>query len=267
MKYLIINGSPHKGNTWALVLKVRQEILSCESHATFKEIHLINENLPFCCGCSNCFRLGEKYCPHFKITEKIMSEIQSSDGIIVASATYNRKETALLKNLFDHFSFLLHRPRFFNKKAFIITSTGGVGSKSASSSISSFLTGIGFNKCYRLSVSTYSWNNYKPLLKTELLLKHLTLKFHQDILANKKYPVKLKQVIPYNLFRGMSIFYIKGSPYETEDGVFWTDSFRKKSVYDKDIPISTYLYFIGILFFHLGKLIGKNVIITYKKGE
>ncbi len=33
---------------------------------------------------------------------------------------------ALLKNMFDHICFMMHRPCFFKSKALILTTTGGV---------------------------------------------------------------------------------------------------------------------------------------------
>ena len=54
----------------------------------FDEIHLLRENLPFCTGCSNCFRIGHEKCPHYSIVGKIIEEIEHADGIIVVSTTY-----------------------------------------------------------------------------------------------------------------------------------------------------------------------------------
>lgn len=65
--------------------------------------------------------------------------MEYADGIIVCSTTYNMRETALLKNFFDHLCFMLHRPHFFKSKALVITTTGGVGGGAAAKSIVSFL--------------------------------------------------------------------------------------------------------------------------------
>lgn len=164
MKILIINGSAHKGNTWKLVEQAKQYLSGL--NAEFEEIHLIKANLPFCTGCSNCFRLGNEKCPHYSIVGEIIEKIEKADGIIVASTTYNMRETALLKNLFDHLCFMLHRPHFFKSKALVITTTGGVGGSSSAKSISSTLKGIGFNRCYTFHRASFSWNAYEPDDKT-----------------------------------------------------------------------------------------------------
>lgn len=56
MNYLIINGSPHKGNTWMLVEQIKKDIAPLSPESAFEEIHLMDLNLPFCTGCSLCFR-------------------------------------------------------------------------------------------------------------------------------------------------------------------------------------------------------------------
>lgn len=40
----------------------------------FDEIHLIEEKLPFCIGCSNCFRIGHEKCPHYNVMRKIIKK-------------------------------------------------------------------------------------------------------------------------------------------------------------------------------------------------
>ena len=145
MKILIINGSAHKGNTWKLVEQAKLDLWKINNEIVFNEVHLIKENLPFCIGCSNCFRVGHEKCPHYSIVGEIIEKMENADGVIFASTTYNMRETALLKNMFDHLCFMLHRPHFFKSKALIITTTGGVGGRACAKSISSTLKGIGFN--------------------------------------------------------------------------------------------------------------------------
>lgn len=265
MKYLIINGSPHKGNSWKLVEVAKTKLLSSDNNAEFQEIHLTNIKLPFCCGCSNCFRFGHERCPHYGIVSEIMNAMDNADGIIWVSATYNMPGTSLLKNLFDHFCFMLHRPHFFKSKALILTTTGGVGAKSAAKSIASTLKGIGFNRCYKFSVASYSWNDYQPKENTIHTLEKVTLKFYKDVKSTKLHSPSCMLLIPYNLFRGMSLAYVKGTPYETQDGIYWTEEYRKKEVYDTSINVPFYKKPIGHLFYVIGKMAGKVITVTYKK--
>ncbi|HHW68198.1 MAG: hypothetical protein PWP07_2373 [Epulopiscium sp.] len=61
MKYLVINGSPHKGNTWKVAESSMKNIKKLDSDSTFEEIQLLDLKLPFCLGCSRCFRKGEQH--------------------------------------------------------------------------------------------------------------------------------------------------------------------------------------------------------------
>lgn len=177
------------------------------------------------------------------------------------------RETALLKNLFDHFCFMLHRPHFFKSKALVITTTGGVGGHAAAKSVKGTLLGIGFNRCYTFSRASFSWNAYVPNNKTLNSLRKVVQKFYKDVESRKLYNPKTKLLIPYNLFRGMSLAYVPGTDYETEDGVYWTDECRKGLVYAPGIEVAFYKKPIGHLFYWIGKLAGnmKGMKVTYKK--
>ncbi|MFV0413945.1 MAG: flavodoxin family protein, partial [Oscillospiraceae bacterium] len=237
MKFLILNGSPHRGNTWQLVQAAKAHILACNRQAQFEEIHLAAQNLPFCCGCSNCFRLGGQACPHSQVVQPVIKAIQEADGVIVASTTYFMRETGLLKNFFDHLCFMTHRPAFFKSKALVLTTTGGVGGGAAAKSIASFLLSVGFNRCYRFSAATFSWNDYQMPAKTKLQLEKMAGRFYRDISGGKLHSPPATLLIPYNLFRGMGLAYTKGSEYETEDGTYWTQPGRRKGVYDASVPV------------------------------
>jgi multimeric flavodoxin WrbA len=263
--YLIINGSPHKGNTWKIVEAVKENIQKKDENAVFNEIHLAEENLPFCCGCSNCFRVGHEKCPHSRIIIKIIKAMEDADGIIIASTTYFRRETSLLRNLFDHFCFMTHRPHFFTSKALVITTTGGVGGKSAAKSVSSFLKAIGFNQCFQFSTASLSWNDYKIKEKTKSKLGKVTDKFYRDVISGELRSPSCMLMIPYNLFRGMSLAYVKGTEFETQDGVYWAEKYRKQGVYDSCINVPLYKKLFGQMFYLIGKFAGRKVMITYRK--
>ena len=265
MNYLIINGSPRKGNTWKIVDMAIRDIRSKDRLAVFDDIQLAELNLPFCRGCSACFRLGHEKCPHSTIITAVIEKITQADGVIFASSTYNMRETALLKNLFDHLCFMLHRPFFFQSKALVITTTGGVGAKAAAKSIAAFLKGIGFNRCYQFSTATYSWNDYKITQAASSKLMKITDKFHRDVISGRLHSPSSMLLIPYNLFRGMSLAYVKGTEFETQDGAYWTEEHRKKGVYDNSIHVPFYKKPVGQLFYIIGKIAGKKLIVTYKK--
>jgi len=63
----------------------------------------------------------------------------------------------------------------------------------------------------------------------------MTVKFYKDISSGKLHSPSAILLIPYNLFRGMSLAYVEGSEYETKDGWYWTQDCRKDKVYDASV--------------------------------
>jgi len=265
MKYLIINGSPHKGNTWKLVERVKKDISSLPGNSVFAEVHLMDLDLPFCTGCSLCFRKGTEVCPHHEIIDKVIRRIEWADGIIFAVTAFNMQPTALTKNLIDHLCAYLHRPCFFTKKALVISTTAAVGAGKTVNYIEGTLRGIGFNKCYKLAVSSYSWNAYRLNERTRRKCLQTARQFHYDVASRRMHAPKWMILIPYNLFRGMSLHYVKGTEYEYQDGNHWTDPVRRSGIYDRVVKVPFYKKPFGQLFYLMGKGMGKMVTVTYKK--
>lgn len=143
MRILIINGGPHKGNTWRLAEIVREIFYNFDKTIIFEEIHLSDIDLPFCTGCSNCFRKGHVTCPHNKIIQPIMDKIEESDAVIFSVPCFQGHLPGILKNFTDHMAFMLHRPRYFTKKALIISTTGGVSADSTTKALAATLPGWG----------------------------------------------------------------------------------------------------------------------------
>lgn len=224
MRYLIINGSPHKGNTWILVEQIIKDITSLSPESNFEEIHLSDLNLPFCLGCSLCFRKGHKHCPHNKIMQNILDLIDWSDGVVFAATTFNMQPNALTKNLIDHLCFMLHRP-----------------------------------------YTSSSWNAYTINEKVKSRCGKIARTFHNDVASKRMHRPTWLILIPYNLFRGMSLSYVKGTEYEYMDGMHWTDPVRAKSTYDPAIPVPFYKKVFGSLFYAIGKIASKFVVVTYRK--
>ena len=265
MNYLLINGSARRGNTWRVAERLKEEIQALSPDAAFREIHLSDAGLPFCAGCSLCFREGGERCPHRDAVQGVVGGIDWADGVVWATATYNMQPTALTKNLIDHLCFLLHRPRFFTKKAVALTTVGGFGGKSAVKYLSGFLRGIGFNRCDSLCLASHSWNDYRIDEKAARKCAKLARSFQAEAASGWLRPPTLLQLIPYNLFRGMSLRYVAGSPYETADGAHWTEPARAARAYDPRVPLPFYKKLFGNAFYALGKLGGRFVEVTYRK--
>lgn len=264
MKFLLLNGSPRKGNTWKLAELAKAQIAAADTGSEFREVHLADAKLPFCAGCSNCFRKGSEFCPHRDVMDKLLADMDWADGVIVAASTFNMSPPALLRNLMDHLCYLLHRPRFFTKKALVITTTGGIGAGKAAKVVGSLLTGIGFNRVFRLPVMTRSWNCFAPGERILRKADQVTLRFFRDTVTKKLRPPALPTLIPYNLFRGMCPSQT-GSIYPTVDADHWSDPVRARRCYDSAVPVRWYHRAFGSMFYGMGKVMGGKVKVSYRK--
>ena len=267
MKILVIDGCGRKGNTWKLTEYAMDVIRKEYPDTEFEELVLADIDLPLCIGCSNCFRSGHEKCPHHKTVGDIISKIDNSDGVIVCSSTYNWSETGYIKNLFDHFCFMLHRPYFYKGKALVITTAGGTGQKKAAKRISGTLTGIGFNRCYQIAVASVSWNAYEATDKDKKLAEKKALAFAADVQSGKLHSPKIMSLIPYNIMRGMGTHYTADSEFPTADGVWWTAPERCDKAYFPQVKISLFKKAIGNFFFFIGKKVcgSKKWLVTYRK--
>lgn len=195
----------------------------------------------------------------------VIDRMEWADGVIFATTTFFMQPTALTKNLIDHFCFMTHRPYFFAKKALVLSTTGGVGAKDTVKYLAGWFRALGFNKCYELPVVSSSWNAYRLNDKIKLKCAKLSKKFHMDVVSRRLHAPRWLILIPYNLFRGMSLSYIKGTEYEYMDGIHWSDPYRTKSVYDPSIPVPLYKKPFGGLFYIIGKIAPKFITLTYRK--
>lgn len=146
-----------------------------------------------------------------------------------------------------------------------MSTTAGTGAKEAVKYIAGMLRGLGFNKCYEFPVTSYSWNSYCLNDKIKYKCTKLAKKFHSDVASKKIHAPRWLILIPYNLFRGMGLSYVKGTEYEYMDGTHWSDPIRTKKVYDRSIPVPFYKKPFGSLFYIIGKAMPKFITITYRK--
>lgn len=194
MKYVIINGSPRRKNTWKMVNQAKSNL-----EGDFEEIDLILEQIPMCIGCNNCIIENEYKCPHSDKIQPIIDKIKSSDGIIITSPVYALNVSGLLKNFIDHTAYIYHRPEFFTKKALIVVSTAGSGHKGVAKYIDETLRHWGVNKTYKI---TYRCGG-KDSIDVEAIDK-ISKRFNDDVKSGKLHNPKFSDIIFYNVWRAMA---------------------------------------------------------------
>ena len=128
MRILVIMGSPRKGNTYRAAKKI-EEYMQSMGKVEFEYLMLKDANLLQCRGCFACLSKGENYCPCKDDAPLIEQKMHAADGVIFASPVYGMNVSALMKTFIDRFCYILHRPRFFDKKALLLSTTGALGLK------------------------------------------------------------------------------------------------------------------------------------------
>ena len=80
--------------------------------------------------------------------------MREADGVILASPVYGMNVSGLFKLFVDRFSYIFHRPRFFDKKALLLTTTGAVGTKETQSYLALVAQVWGFEVAARAGLIT-----------------------------------------------------------------------------------------------------------------
>lgn len=239
MKYVIINGSPRKKNTWAVVKRAKQNL-----DGEFEEIQLIKEKIPMCNGCFKCIMEGEETCPHFDVVNPIVDKMKKADGIIIATPVYAMNVTALLKNLFDHTAYFYHRPEFFTKKALVVVTTAGAGHKDVAKYIDETLRHWGVNKVYKIAFACGG----KDSLDTKAI-DNAAVKFRKDVESEKMHSPKLGDIIFFDVWKAMAL---------KEDGIpadvrYWHDTGFINHDFSPDVKLGIFKKVFSKLMFNILK--------------
>ena len=150
MKFLIIVSSGRKsGNTSkvASLLLKKIEKLASEDKEQFQveKLFLTDYNLKHCIGCRNCMDRGEERCPLNDDLSKIKMKLDEADSIIFGSPVYVDNVSSVMKALIDRLAYICHRQEFYEKSAFVYSTSGGSSNKHTNRAIAGALLSWGFN--------------------------------------------------------------------------------------------------------------------------
>lgn len=243
MKYLIINGSPRKKNTWSIVKQAEKNI-----DGDFEEVHLIKEKIPLCNGCFKCIVEGEGKCPHTDMVKPIVDKMMDADGIIIACPVYAMNVTALLKNFLDHTAYFYHRPDFFTKKALVVVTTAGAGHKKVANYIDETLRHWGVNKVYKISMACGG----KEVLETSEIDK-ISQKFKNDVESKRLHNPKFGDIIFYNVWRAMAV---SDNPIEA-DRQFWIGNDLVNNDFSPEVKLNIFKKIFSKVMFSILKRVVK----------
>ena len=210
MKVIIFYGSPRKGNTYAATQILKNEMMTC-GEIEFVEHFLPNDLPEFCKGCFLCLSESEQLCPHSKYTLPILENLLDADALIFTTPVYVLQTTGAVKAFFDHYSwmFIVHRahPKMFEKKAFVLSTTVGAGTKAAMKTIITNLKFWGINKIYSagFAMRAIDWETVNPKRreKFERKIKKFARRFFRETASGKKHSPYLLTRLMFYIRRGM----------------------------------------------------------------
>ena len=170
MKIVMLNGQNHKGSTYHIGRIIVDKI---EGENEITEFFFPKNLNHFCTGCYQCIE-NASGCPYYEEKKKIIDAIDAADILIVTTPTYCMHMSAPLKSFFDlTFDFWMsHRPleSMFKKRAVIVSTAAGTGTRSAIKDVEDCLFYLGVPKIYKygLAVQAMSWDGVAPDKKEKI---------------------------------------------------------------------------------------------------
>ena len=214
MKILAIISSPRKQNTNNAIKSIESihnEKYDCE----YEYLFLNKVDLKGCIGCHLCLTKGEEFCPLKDDRDIIINKIESADGVILASPNHTMNVNWRMKNYIDRYSYLMHRPRFFNQRFMILITSGSYrGIKQAIKAL--VLMGSGGKIISKIGVTNSPGMNNKKRKKQSKKLKKEAIKFIDNMHKPFVYKPSLGDLIWFSVFKALSKETEKESPADYE---------------------------------------------------
>ena len=227
MKIVLIHGQNHKGSTYHISKLLVEQF----TNSDIQEFFLPRDLEHFCLGCYRCIENDEE-CPFFNEKRRIMQAVENADLLIFTTPTYCMHASAPMKSFIDlTFTYWMsHRPRecMFSKKAVVISTAAGKGTKSAIKDISNtlFYWGVPYIKEYGITVQAMSWEQVSDKKKEKINLDIVKL---ANSIKKEKIHIGIKTKFMFNMMRMMQLNDWGSSKIEKE---YW----RKNGWLDKKRP-------------------------------
>lgn len=203
MKIVMIHGQNHKGSSYNIGRMIANKISGEEDIVEFFLPRDLNH---FCLGCYACIEDDTK-CPFYEEKNKIMTAVESADVLIFTTPTYCMRASAPMKSFIDlTFNYwMVHRPRkcMFSKKAIVISTAAGNGTKTAIKDITNTLLywGVPQVLSYGISVQAMNWNGVADKKKQKI--ENDTTKIADKVSKSKCVKVGIKTKSLFMMMRMM----------------------------------------------------------------
>lgn len=243
-KILVVMGSPHKGNTFRECENLR-DLLNKEIPVEFDYLWLKDVNLLPCRGCLLCFSHGEESCPNHDDAPLIEQKMKEADGVIFATPVYGMNVTGQMKIFIDRFCYIFHRPRFFEKKALLLATTGALGQTEVLKYLDLVARIWGFEIAGAVGLVTpIPLPSYHAEKNQTAIAKGV-----KQFASSLKRPVRkspgIRDVI---LFHGQRAAFSQIEELSPADYQYWKDKgwFEKGAKYFIDVPVNPVFHGIGL---------------------
>jgi NAD(P)H-dependent FMN reductase len=241
-------GSPRKGNTYRATKKIEESMQSM-GNIEFEYIMLKDAGLSHCSGCLVCFGKGEDHCPHKDSAHIIEQKMHDADGVIFATPVYGMSVSALMKTFIDRFSYIFHRPRFFDKKALLLSTAGALGNKEVLDYLK-LVTGLwGFDVSSRVGIVTPIPIPLKEEQENNHKLEKAALEFYNSLNKRRRSP-GYRDVLIFHAQRASfgELEHISPSDYE-----YWKEKgwLSPKAKYFVNLPVNPVYNVIGWVSEHI----------------
>lgn len=249
MKVLAVMGCPRKGDSYK-VTKIIEKCIKDRENIDFEYFYLKDTNINKCLGCHNCVLTGEENCPHWESIREISDRMKQADGLIFVTQVYDEKVTVLMKNFVDHFSFLWHRPMFFNKKSIIIST--GPDFKRSLEYLKENIKAWGFSITGDYGISHLDTRRDEINSRNIDNLRNLGYSFYDTLLKNEIHKPGLGDLFWFRVCRHKARLF---KEHNSLDYLYWKNNnwFNDRYFYKVDInPLLNWCSLILGKFFSLG---------------
>lgn len=217
MKIVAICGSPRNGNTYKALNTIKDSFPETD----LKIIMLKDQHFELCKGCYTCVVKGEGKCPLKDDRDMILNEMKDARGVIFSSPAYCHMVSAMMKNFFDRFGYLAHRPQFFGRYAMSLTTVSGYGAQFAIEYMDKMAKVYGFEVAPSLDLNVRPGKQSEDSIRVNKEKTIAAFKtFISKIDEGKISKPSLQNLVPFHIFK--LVAELQGD-YMTADREYYKD--------------------------------------------
>jgi multimeric flavodoxin WrbA len=258
-KVLVIMGSPRRGNTMRAAQAIEESMQEL-GPVVFEYCLLKDADLARCRGCYLCFQKGEEHCPLHDDAPDIERRMHEADGVIFATPVYGMNVSGLFKTFVDRFSYIFHRPRFFDKKALLLTTTGVLGEKEVLDYLEMVARIWGFEVAGRVGLITPPYDlPEEKVRRNERKLDAAARAFHESLHRPRRSP-SWQDVMIFHAERATFRELPDLAPVDHEywEHRGWLD---RNVRYFVDVPVNPIYHALGSLIeWYIGRQVRKDIV-------